>query len=96
MELWEDPGREGRRRAGSVVLVCGHPVEGFGEKNDSEDELDVVEAGDEGGVPVTGVLGTVLTYGEKSNLTILLLGWRGDAGLRGCAWGLGSGGGGGK
>ncbi len=99
VELWDVLGSEGCRGGGFVVLACVDFAGAFGVQNDSQDELDDVEAGDEGGDPVMGVLGTVLTCGERLNLTLLLLGWGSDTSsefLRGCDWELGSSGGGGK
>jgi len=48
-------------------------ADGFGVHLDSGDELDDVVSGEEGGVPITGVLGTVLGCVGRSNLTLLLL-----------------------
>lgn len=94
--LWGDLGNGGRRGEGSA---CGDLGGVFGDQNDSVEELEIVEVGEEGGESFVGVLGTVLTCGERSNLTLLLLGWGGDVeveALRGCCCGFGKEGGGGK
>ncbi len=69
-ELWDDLGSGGRGGVEHGVVGCVIFSGVLGLQGGSEDELD---DGDEGGVPVMGVLGNVLAWEERSNLTLLLL-----------------------
>lgn len=68
--LWDDLGSRGRGGLEDVVVGCVVLAGVLGLQGGSEDELD---DGDDGGVPVMGVLGAVLAWVERSNLTLLLL-----------------------